>query len=47
MSYDRFGRTPELARRQRIYDWLCVLALGLMLAAIVTCAVLVVAVIGA
>jgi len=46
MGYDRFGRTPELARRQRIYDWLCVLALGLMLAAIVTAAVLVVVVVG-
>lgn len=47
MSYDRFGRTPQLARRQRIYDWLCVLALVLMLAAIVTAAVLVVVVVGA
>ena len=46
MSYDRFGRTPEMARRQRIYDWLCVLALGLILAAIVTAAVLVVVVVG-
>ena len=47
MSYDRFGRTPALARRQRFYDWLCVLALVLMLAAIVTAAVLVVVVVGA
>lgn len=47
MSYDRFGRTPEMARRQRVYDWLCVLALGLILAAIVTAAVLVVVVVGA
>ena len=47
MSYDRFGRTPEMARRERIRDWLCVAALGLMVAGIVTCAVLVVAVIGA
>lgn len=46
MSYDRFGRTPALARRQRIYDWLCVLALALILAAIVTAAVLVVVVVG-
>lgn len=44
MSYDRFGRTPALARRQRFYDWLCVVALVLMLAAIVTAAVLVVAI---
>jgi hypothetical protein len=43
MGYDRFGRTPEMARRQRIYDWLCVAALGLMVAGIFTCAALVVA----
>ena len=47
MSYDRFGRTPEMARRDRVRDWLCVAALGLMLAAIVTAAVLVVVVVGA
>lgn len=47
MSYDRYGRTPEMARRQRVYDWLCVLALALILAAIVTTAVLVVVVVGA
>lgn len=47
MSYDRFGRTPEMARRQRIYDWLCVVALVLMLAAIVVIATLVVLVISA
>ena len=47
MSYDRFGRTPEQAKRERARDWLCVLALGLILAAIVTAAVLVVVVIGA
>jgi len=46
MAYDRFGRTPQLARRQRVYDWLCVLALGIVLAAIVTAAVLVVVVVG-
>lgn len=46
MSYDRWGQTPQLARRQRVYDWLCVLALGLILAAIVTAAVLVVVVVG-
>lgn len=43
MSYDRFGRTPEVARRERIRDWLCVAALGLMVAGICTCAALVVA----
>ena len=47
MGYDRWGQTPQLARRQRFYDWLCVLALGLILAAIVTAAVLVVVVVGA
>lgn len=47
MAYDRWGQTPQMARRQRVYDWLCVLALGLMLAAIVTAAVLVVVVVGA
>jgi len=46
MGYDRFGRTPEQAKRERVRDWMCVLALGLMLAAIVTAAVLVVVVVG-
>lgn len=32
MSYDPYGRTPEQVRRERVRDWLCVLALGLMLA---------------
>lgn len=43
MPYDRFGRTPQLARRQRIYDWLCVAALGLMVACVFAIAALVVA----
>ena len=30
MAYDRWGQTPQMARRQRIYDWLCVAALGLI-----------------
>ena len=47
MGYDRFGRTPEQAKRERVRDWLCVATLGLILAAIVTAAVLVVVVIGA
>ena len=47
MPYDRFGRTPDMARRERFYDWLCVLALVTMLAAIVAAATLVVLVIGA
>ena len=46
MSYDRYGHTPEEVRRERVRDWLCVLALGLILAAIVTAAVLVVVVVG-
>jgi len=47
MSYDRWGRTPEMARRQRVYEWLCVIALGLMVACVVAIAALVVVVIGA
>ena len=47
MSYDRFGRTPEQAKRERTHDWMCVAVLGLMLAAIVTAATLVVLVISA
>ena len=43
MSYDRYGRTPEMARRQRIYDWLCVAALGLIVVATFAIAALVVA----
>lgn len=47
MPYDRFGRTPEMARRERVHEWVTVLALGLMVASVVACAALVVAVIGA
>lgn len=43
MSYDRFGRTPDMARRDRIQTWLSIAALGLMVAGIGTCAALVVA----
>ena len=43
MPYDRWGRTPEMARRERIQEWMCVAALGLMVAGIFTCAALVVA----
>lgn len=46
MPYDRWGRTPEMARRQRVYEWLCILALGMILACIMAAAALVVAVIG-
>ena len=44
MGYDRFGRTPEMARRERFYDWMCVAVLGLMVAGVCTCAALVVAI---
>ena len=47
MSYDRYGRTPEMARRQRVYEWMTVLALGLMVACVFAAAALVVVVIGA
>lgn len=47
MSYDRFGRTPEMARRERIRDWLCLIALVCMLACVVAIAALAVLVIGA
>jgi len=42
MSYDRY-RTPEMARRQRVYEWLCVLALGVIVACVMAAAALVVA----
>jgi len=43
MSYDRFGRTPEMARRERIMGWVTVAMFGVMVAGICTCAALVVA----
>lgn len=46
MPYDRY-QTPEMARRQRAYERMCVLALGLMVACVVAIAALVVVVIGA
>lgn len=41
----RYGsyRTPQMARRQRIYDWLCVAALGLIVVTTFAIAALVVA----
>jgi hypothetical protein len=42
MSYDRFGRTPEQARRERIMGWVTIGVLGVMVAGICTCAALVV-----
>lgn len=47
MPYDRFGRTPEMARRERAQERLTLLAFGIVVASIVACAALVVAVIGA
>ena len=44
MGYDRFGRTPEMARRQRVYDWLCVAVLGLIVVTTFAIAALVVAI---
>ena len=46
MGYDRWGQTPQMARRERVYDWLCVAALGLMIAGVVTIAALVVILLG-
>lgn len=45
MSYRPY-RTPEMARRQRVYEWLCVLALGLMVASVMAIAALVVILLG-
>lgn len=46
MPYDRY-QTPEMARRQRAYERMCVLALVMMLATIVAAAAIVVVVVGA
>ena len=40
--YDRY-RTPEMARRQRAYERMCVLALGVIVACVLGAAALVVA----
>jgi hypothetical protein len=45
MSYRPY-RTPEMARRQRVYEWLCVAALGLMIVCVFAIAVLVVMLLG-
>ncbi len=41
----RYGsyRTPQMARRQRVYEWLCILALGVVVACVMAAAALVVA----
>lgn len=44
MAYDRWGQTPQMARRQRVYDWLCVAALGLIVVVTFAIAALVVAI---
>ena len=46
MPYDRY-QTPEMARRQRAYERMCVLALGMIVACVMAAAALVVAVVGA
>ena len=46
MPYDRY-QTPEMARRQRAYERMCVLALGMIVACVLAAAALVVAVVGA
>ena len=46
MSYDRYGHTPEEVRRERVRDWLCVAALGLMIAGVVAIAAIVVMLLG-
>lgn len=45
MPYDPY-RTPEMARRQRVYEWLCVLALGMMVACVFAIAAIVVMLLG-
>lgn len=47
MAYDRFGRTPTQARRDRIHDWFCVAALMVLLAGCVVFASLIVALVTA
>lgn len=47
MPYDKYGRTPYNKASDRIGDWLCVGALFVVLAGIVTMAALVVTIIGA
>lgn len=47
MPYDRFGRTPEMARKERVKDLLVILAFMLMIACIVVCAMLAVMILNA
>lgn len=47
MSYDCFGRTPEMARKERIQDLLAILAFMLIIACIVMCAMLAVMILNA
>lgn len=42
MPYDRY-QTPQMARRQRAYERMCVLALGVVVACVMAAAALVVA----
>ena len=43
MPYDRWGRTPEMARRERIGEVLTIVMFAVLVAAVCTCAALVVA----
>ena len=47
MPYDRFGRTPEMARKDRIQGLLTIFAFMLMIASIIMCAMLVVMILNA
>lgn len=44
MPYDRWGRTPEMARRERIGEALTIVVFAVIVAAVCMCAALVVAV---
>lgn len=39
MPYDRY-QTPQMARRQRAYECMCILALGVIVACVMAAAVL-------
>lgn len=43
MPYDRYGRTPDMARRERIGEALTIVVFAVLVAGICTCAALVVA----
>lgn len=43
MPYDRWGRTPDMARRERMGEALTIVMFAVVVAAVCTCAALVVA----